>query len=489
MRVEDSEIQGIIISAYPHLIQSRYILLNVHNQVDARRFLGDLLGHITTADWRDKSGMLIKPATATNVAFTNEGLVALGLQSEIVETFPEEFRRGMGHPEQSRRLGDDGESDPALWEYGGSATGASSTVHVLLILKASGEAALDQLTQQRWTMSQSSSGMNLVKIETSHPLPLQREHFGFFDGASQPEIEGSPKPSNTGSDCLKAGEFILGYPNEYGVLPATPLVPQALDPQNILRRYDGTAFTTGDLYMKDLGRNGTYLVFRKLHQDVAAFRTFVNDYAASIGSPELLAAKMIGRWPSGTSLIDSPKVDSPPLPGTMPLNDFGYADRDPHGFLCPLGAHVRRSNPRDSMSNRTPAESRVDARRHRILRRGVSYGPPLAEGVLVDDREPRGLLFQAINSDIKRQFEFIQQTWTNNPKFHGLNNDRDPLIGDNIDPTDNVSQIEPRVFTIQRDGLRVRIANIPRFVTMKGGAYFFIPSVSALRFLSNMSNP
>lgn len=485
-RVEAPDVQGFIISAYPHLTCSRYVLLHVHTPADARRWLGQLVPQVTSAHWKDSAGRRVKPAAATNVAFTSDGLAALGLAEAVIDSFPEEFRQGMADADRARRLGDNGDSDPAKWEYGGPTAPPDSKIHVLLILKAGTETEAGRLLQERWSDTEASSGMTAVAIESGHVLPMQREHFGFHDGVSQPEIEGSPKKGKAAADCLKAGEFILGYENEYGILPATPLVPDALDPQGILPRFGAVADAAAGPGQRDLGRNGTYLVFRKLQQDVAAFRSFVLANGAAVGGSELLAAKMVGRWPSGTSLVDSPTHDAPPPVGAEPSNTFGYVNKDPYGLVCPLGAHVRRSNPRDSMSDRTPAVSVVDARRHRILRRGISYGPPLPNDQTVDDGRPRGLLFQAVNADIKRQFEFIQQTWTNNPKFHGLNNDRDPLIGDNVDPSDDLTTLPPRVFTVQRDGVRCRLTQLPRFVTMRGGAYFFIPGLAALRYIVAM---
>jgi deferrochelatase/peroxidase EfeB len=188
----------------------------------------------------------------------------------------------------------------------------------------------------------------------------------------------------------------------------------------------------------------------------------------------------------------SPNSDDPTL---SDADDFGYRDTDANGFKCPIGSHVRRSNPRDTLGP-DAATALATANRHRILRRGRSYGHRPADP-RVDDGIDRGLLFLCLNSDIERQFEFVQQTWVNNPVFGGLNGEVDPLIG-NISKTETPS-VNPSpgnsdsgdaqrdaIFTVQADPLRTRVHNLERFVTVKGGAYFFLPSIRALRYLASL---
>ncbi len=199
---------------------------------------------------------------------------------------------------------------------------------------------------------------------------------------------------------------------------------------------------------------------------------------------------MVGRWHNGAPLVMSPEGDDPALSNA---DDFGYRDTDASGFKCPIGSHVRRSNPRDTLGP-DGGTALATANRHRILRRGRSYGhrpvdPRVADGV------DRGLLFICLNSDIERQFEFVQQTWINNPVFGGLNGEVDPLIG-NINKTetaandphrDHLDDVErDALFTVQADPLRTRVHRLERFVTVKGGAYFFLPSLSALRYLARL---
>jgi Dyp-type peroxidase family len=217
-----------------------------------------------------------------------------------------------------------------------------------------------------------------------------------------------------------------------------------------------------------LGRNGSYLVFRKLAQDVAGLRRYLRAHSRGEGEAEILGAKLVGRWADGTPLA----LSDVPDPQLSTATDFGYAELDPHGLRCPLGAHVRRANPRDALTRDAVASMRI-VNRHRLLRRGVLYGPRLADGTVEDDGIDRGLLFLCINADIERQFEFVQQTWINNAKFGGLYDSPDPIAGSG-----------GGVMTIPQPQLRRRLTGMPRFVRMLGGGYFFLPSRSALRYLA-----
>jgi Dyp-type peroxidase family len=231
--------------------------------------------------------------------------------------------------------------------------------------------------------------------------------------------------------------------------------------------------------MHDFGRNGTYLVFRQLAQDVSKFWNFIDQATRTASgksdssAQEKLGAKFVGRWESGAPLVLSPHRDKPSLGSE---NNFEYLSTDPHGSACPIGSHIRRANPRDSLGPdaRTALNT---ANRHRILRRGRSYGHRLANRMM-DDGKERGLLFICLNSDIQRQFEFVQQTWINNPVFGGLDQEVDPLIG-------NLAKGDA-VFTVQGEPLRTRVHNLSRFVTVKGGSYFFLPSLRALKYIASL---
>jgi deferrochelatase/peroxidase EfeB len=283
---------------------------------------------------------------------------------------------------------------------------------------------------------------------------------------------------------------VLGYRNEYDMYPDSPSVAAGSPGAELL----GEGREAGT---KDLGRNGSYLVFRQLEQDVAAFWRFLKERAGGRAREAVwLGAKMVGRWPNGAPLSLFPE-EPPSDPGYVPTNDFLYLDEktpgrgDPYGQKCPIGSHVRRTNPRDSLAP-GPEKSLEVTRRHRILRRGRAYGAPLTPSTEPDalmdtppDGVPRGLLFLCLNADIARQFEFIQQTWVVSPKFENLCSDPDPVIAPHLDPAlagsrpDEISN-----FTIPRDPVRRRETGLRRFVSMRGGAYFFVPGLSALRYLA-----
>ncbi len=265
-----------------------------------------------------------------------------------------------------------------------------------------------------------------------------------------------------------------------------------MDPENDLPAVAGG--------LHDLGRNGSYLVFRQLSQDVKRFWEYVNEQAQALGrgdreTRDWIAAKMVGRWRNGVPLVLSPDHDRLALEGKIDLNQFGYVggDRpggnDALGLKCPLGSHVRRANPRDSVFPRTSGLL-TDSNKHRILRRGRSYGIPLAASLDPDEilaaedtGEERGLHFICFNSDLGRQFEFVQHTWVNNPKFAGLAAELDPLVGDH-GPRHRTSK---GVFSIPANPVRKQLTGIQRFVAVRGGAYFFLPGIRALRFLARLA--
>jgi Dyp-type peroxidase family len=262
---------------------------------------------------------------------------------------------------------------------------------------------------------------------------------------------------------VPAGEFILGYPNARGQLTGRPLMPASEDPRRLL-----LPDPTGSGAV-DFGRNGTYLVFRQLEQDVEGFWRFVDaatkraDGSQDPSYRAALAAKMVGRWPSGAPLVKAPDHDAPALADD---NDFAYRD-DARGLACPIGAHIRRANPRDSLGPE-PAASLDATDRHRLLRRARSYGP--AGGT--------GLYFICLAGDLARQFEFVQHTWLNSATFNGLYDDADPLTGSR--------HPVGATFTVPARPVRRRYRGLPQFVRTRGGAYFFLPGVSAVRYLAQL---
>jgi Dyp-type peroxidase family len=307
-----------------------------------------------------------------------------------------------------------------------------------------------------------------------------REHFGFRDGISQPMI---PEFGRRGSDAntVRAGEFVLGYLNEYGLLSESPTVPRTSDRTG---RLPAGAHGGGQV---DFGRNGSYLVVRQLSQDVRGFWNYLDaatkdsDGVSDPPARTRLGAKMVGRWPNGAPLALAPDAEDS---GLADANEFGYHQIDADGYRCPYGAHIRRANPRDSLDPKPGTdESLAVNKRHRILRRGREYGPPLTEEAIwqspVGDEPERGLYFICLNADIGRQFEFVNHTWVNSPNFAGLYDDPDPLVGP---PHDNGA-----TFTVQATPIRRRYLGIPQFVTTRGGAYFFLPGIRATRYLANLA--
>lgn len=378
-----------------------------------------------------------------SVSLSYQGLKALGVPRDSLDSFPPEFQQGMAA--RAAKLGDVGDSAPEHWD----APFGSTEVHVALSSLAPDAVRLEAAMARARDAYQKAPGITVLLVQPVQQLPTKRTFFGFKDGIGYPCIEGSGIPgSNPQEPPLKAGEFILGYPDETGNLPPMPR-PEVL------------------------GRNGTYLAIRKLHTKVAAWRQFLRDNSTSPEEEGLLAAKMVGRWPSGAPLALAPEQDDPALGEDRSRNnDFLYQEHDPRGFKCPAGAHIRRVNPRD-------AEVIGLTRQHRIIRRGTSYGPPFPEGSLEDDGADRGLVGVFIGAHLDRQFEFIKSDWINDGNFFGSPGEKDPVAGPN-DGTGN--------FTIPEQPIRRRIQNLPGFVVTRGGEYCFLPSLSALRWLAELES-
>ena len=447
------DIQGLVARGYGNLPAARFLLLSIDDAAAARRWLATVA--VTRGDERPENA-------AVNLALTSAGLARLGLDPDTVDDFSKEFVSGMTTSHRRRILGDIDDDAPEKWDWGGP---QKPPIHALLLLYARDRAGLNALERE-----QAPAGFDVVEppLDTSDLDDF--EPFGFRDGVSQPIVEGLSK-TGPPEVTVKAGEFVLGYENEYGLYTDRPLVD---DPSGVLPRDpQGSGHA-------DLGRNGSYLVVRQLHQNVAAFWRFVDGAAHGDETARVrLAAKMVGRWPSGAPLVLFPDAD----PGDPELakNDFAYHEHDRRGTRCPVGAHIRRTNPRDSLDP-APGTSRSWEinRRHRLLRRGREYGPPLPmdEALAGDDGKERGIHFMCLNGNIQRQFEFVQHTWLNNPKFAGLYNDSDPVTAPSVP--------HGGTFTMPTEGVRERVTEVPRFVSVKGGGYFFLPGVSALRYLAGI---
>lgn len=445
--VDLAEIQGNVLRGYTYPVAA-YIFLRIDDVHRGRALLDRMLPRITTGEpWADEG-----PPTAIQLAFTYAGLERLGVRESTLATFPDVFRQGMAA--RAEVLGDRGPSAPAAWEPG-LGTGEA---HVLVTVWAIDGERLDEVREELRAVGAAAGATTVVNETRAEGLPGGRDHFGFADGIAQPAVEGNGiagRPGDGQPDGrggwrdVATGEFLLGYPGEDAGLPAAPDPP--------------------------FDRNGTFVVYRKLYVDVAAFRRFVAAAGADYpGGPGLLAAKLVGRWPDGTPLSVSPDKPDPELAEDPDrVNDFSYAD-DPLGLSCPLGAHIRRANPRD-------AEGFYEGRltnRHRIVRRGRTYGLPLPEGVSKDDGQDRGLVFVCFNADIWRQFETIQALWIEDGDPFGLGHDRDFLAASSDGGSGK--------FTIQGNP-PFFLSPQPRLVTTRGGEYLFQPSIGALRWLATGS--
>ena len=437
--LELDDIQSGALHPRPSPYVGTYLLLRIDDRDAGRELVRRLR---TVVDSGAPSSDPSRDAWIT-VAFTHEGLKALGVPQESLDSFAPEFRQGMAA--RAAELGDVGESSPVNWEK----PLGTRDVHVALAALSPDATRLEKVLERARLAHQELPGVELIWRQDCYQLPTGRTSFGFKDGIGQPTVEGSGiRGSESQGRPIRAGEFILGYPDETGSLPPMP-TPEVL------------------------GRNGTYLVFRKLHTRVAAYRQYLRAKAANREEAALLAAKMVGRWPSGAPLELSPERDDPAL-GADPdrNNNFSYAD-DLRGFKCPAGAHARRANPRDSLDH----EMSVDVRLHRMIRRGTSYGPMLPEGVLDDDGADRGIIFVFAGAHIKRQFEFVKTQWLNDGIFIGAPVEKDPLVG----PNDGSGTL-----TIPKRPIRRRLRDLPPFVITRGGEYCFAPGLQALRWLGEL---
>ncbi len=477
VNVELDDIQGLLRFGYKHHAETVFLLLRVRDARAARAWLAQ-------APVASAAAATPFPQTVLQLALTSQGLRALGLPEKIVNAFSFEFVTGLGNDaSQARRLGDVAGNDPALWSWGSD----QRVPHVLVLLYAMpGQLA----SWQRQVLADCAAGFDLIAELAGGDLN-GREPFGFVDGLSQPELDWArrrPPCDETRREydnlcCI--GEFILGYPNEYGGYTDRPLLEPTGDAQLLPRAEDAPDHA-------DLGRNGSYLVMRQLEQDVTGFWHWLDLQAGGDAARrEALAAALVGRTLDGVPLADAHGSD---------LNVFDF-NVDPNGLRCPIGAHIRRSNPRSAdlppgsnhglswlwrMLGLDSAARQRDlvaaARFHRILRRGRRYGP-----LATTPTEKCGLHFIALNANLSRQFEFIQGVWIASTHFNGLSGESDPLLG--VRQPDAAGRPTNCFSMPQADGPDRRITGLPQFVTVRGGAYFFMPGIRALRYITTAGAP
>ena len=490
--VELDDVQGLVRFGYKHLTEACFLLLRVKDPAAARAWLAQ--APITSAVKADPL-----PQTALQIALTSEGLRALEVAADLCEGFSAEFVAGMASDAaRARRLGDVDANDPSRWRWGAG----ERVPHVAVLLYARpGRLAV----WQQEIEAQCAAGF--VRIERLSTSDVQGvEPFGFVDGISQPEVDWERRRPVRDQDQLEygnvgcLGEFLLGYPNEYGLYTPRPLLAPQRDPGALLPRAEDAPDQA------DLGRNGCYLVMRQVQQDVRRFwRELDRQAEGDAGLRERLAAAMVGRKKNGEPLAapSEASVAGGALTPRSNLNDFTY-QADPQGLRCPLGAHIRRTNPRNADLPPGPrgilsrlwrmlgfnAEALeqdlvASTRFHRLLRRGRSYGAGVAPAPSATASSPSadtGLHFICLAANIKRQFEFVQSAWLIGSKFAGLTGESDPLLGHRLpDPGDSPTD----GFSIpQADSPDRRLSGLPQFVTVLGGAYFFLPGIRALRYLA-----
>lgn len=462
------DIQGIILWGYGHVPEARFLMFRVARPGPQ---LNRWLSELPLASAAGESMTDEPPEPLINLAFTHRGLRALGIDEGLCARFSTPFVQGAEDEYRARVNGDVGDDAPSNWVWGGP----GNPVHLVLMIYCKTKPSLATYVAQ-YRREAEQAGLEFVASLEGTTLADRKEHFGFRDGIAQPTVQGSGRGEVEGN-TVAAGEFLLGRRDGYGNVSHSPLSSA------------GFAF----------GANGSYLVFRQLEQDVPGFWRYCAEQRRD-GDAITVASKMVGRWPSGAPLVRHPQQD-PKSPRFADDDRFTYLanddDNDRYGARCPFGAHIRRANPRDWQLGATAEASLELANLHRILRRGRPYGPPLDDGMVPEnlvakslaagttDTEKRGLQFLCFNTNIDRQFEFVQQQWLNNPKFAAQNTGADPLLGLRQPATE--LGLDPPTFTVQTDvktGLCPRATEMRHFVKVVGAAYFFMPSIPAVKLLA-----
>jgi deferrochelatase/peroxidase EfeB len=466
--LELTDIQGNVLRGY-RSANARHFALSVEDPAGARRFIAGLISgnearspQITNAEeWNDK------PHYTLNIGITWAGLKALGLPSPVLGDFPPAFQQGPAtratEPDPDFPggvgLGDVGKSAPRQWVLGGERT---PEVHMMLSLYTD-EHRKRRINAVSARLRKGFAAGRLTEISAhdANALPQGKVHFGYRDGIAQPEIRGAPgRPRRDKQPTVEPGDFLLGrdYVNLYG--------------GNFL----------GDL-PPALGDNACYAAFRMLRQDVLGFERFLNRWAKQFKlDPELVAAKLMGRWRNGVPLTLSPDVaePDPPLAGAA-LNDFDYAPAPGHntfyddfdGRRCPVGAHIRRLNPRSSLVMGQPHS-------RRLIRRGMPYGPAFDPDA-GEDHVERGLIGLFLCGDLELQFEFILRVWANQDlSTHGLRGTREPILG--AQPAGGGK------FVLRTADSRdpIVMLGLPRLVQTVGSVYCLVPGIGGLRYLASL---
>jgi len=516
-----NDIQGNILKTYARkeYIFARYIFFSIRDGAKGRKFVSDITEYVTNAaPWGHEDNP--KPDATTNIAFTYHGLKKLELPEESLHSFPEDFSMGMR--ERSSILGDTGISAPEHWDpvwnngdkkvdiwvsvNGLNETAIEKRYELIMKLCEDSEGGVILLTGHRGDDGRDDLHYQDASALFKDGKATAKEHFGYDDGISNPYFKGCQsnpafvlgggKPT-TGDPAtlggwkpLETGEFILGYRDE------AQEYPEAAMPRL-------------------LSFNGTFMVYRKLHENVGSFNRYIKEKGQEMGEDgeELVAAKFSGRWRNGAPITTFPtykeacqyvedraeaKEKFDKADGMISKNlaklkyykllsklvGFDY-NKDLEGGRCPVGAHMRRTNPRGALQfGQKGAFDTPGAlvNRRRLLRRGLPYGTS-EEGTDKDDGN-HGIIFMTVGANITRQFEFVQQQWINYGNDFKLANDKDPILGNHN--TDEQGKSDGKmVFEAEKDSSNTPhfCSNIPRFVEMRGGGYFFLPSMTALRLI------
>lgn len=445
-----ADIQGVVLRSYKMAVL-RTIVWRIDNAERAKECLRHLSdGDAPSFTVQNAVAWETKPEYCLNIGFTADGLRALDVADQTMQSFPPEFLSGaLG---RAAFVGDSGVNDPSQWIPAFN----SNQIHILVWLNARATDVLESVSaklRDEW-----NGAVTEVFCRDGYLPADHRAHFGFVDGISQPRVDGVPvQRSDTATspefadplDFVPPGAFVLGFESGHA----------------------------GHFYPKPspdtLGNNGSFAALRILEQDCAGFEEFLNDSAQKHGiDPELVAAKLIGRWRSGVPLSLAPEASQQASVPIHQWNQFDHED-DPRGLRCPMGSHIRRTNPRRGDVAGSGGET------HRIMRRGLPYGAPFDPANPHDGIE-RGLLGLFICGNLRDQFEFLMKDWINDGDFAGLGQDRDPIMGNQPEAGGRFKiQRETKPHTILR--------NMKTFITTKGGAYFFLPGMTALRYLSEVS--
>lgn len=452
-KLDATDIQGFVLRGYA-LPFARYLFLEITDATRGQACIGRLLDQITTGEHWDAG----KPDWTLNIAFTHKGLVNLKLPDASLLSFPVEFLQGM--KARGEILGDTGKNASENWDP----FWREARVDIWLAVNSKTKETLEARCSHLQTLMSETGGATIIGSQDAGALLINgkwssKEHFGYTDGFGNPDFLGVERDTQPGQGKLMAdgtwaplatGELLLGYADEAGELPVAP-VPHLL------------------------ASNGTFMVYRKIHQNVATFRQYLDDKAKLYaGGKEKLASKLIGRWRDGTPIELSPDAPNEAIVSDKQKNVNFTFGNDLAGTRCPIGAHVRRTNPRDAFGFNGKLINR-----RRITRRGLPYGSYVPEDQPVRDDGEHGIIFMALNASLFRQFEFVQQQWMQYGNDARLGNDKDMLLGNHEARDKYVIQ-----GTEDPSNPPFVCGNLPNFVELRGGDYFFLPSMTALRMIA-----